>query len=30
MVESSAWSAWRESSLVCCTTMGTSDTITLA
>ena len=30
MVESSAFSAWRESSRVCCTTMGTFDSITLA
>ena len=30
IVESSAFSAWRESSRVCCTTMGTSDSITLA
>jgi hypothetical protein len=30
MVLNSAFSAWRESSRVCCTTIGTSDSITLA
>lgn len=30
IVESSAFSACRESSLVCCTTTGTSEAITLA
>jgi hypothetical protein len=30
MVLNSAFSAWRESSRVCCTTIGTSDSTTLA
>jgi len=30
MVLSRAFSAWRESSRVCCTTIGTSDSMTLA